>query len=105
MSREEDPLTSLLRAARPAPEPTRDAPPFGFETAVLSAWRASWRDPSPFQEFARALRFAAIVGCALALAGATWERRELARFADFTQPENNLADSAVALSLTHELSD
>ncbi|HEV3410170.1 MAG TPA: hypothetical protein VG095_07740 [Chthoniobacterales bacterium] len=100
MATNDSELDRLLRAAASA---KRDDPasevPFGFDTRVVAAWRASRADESPaVWEFTRLLKriaACAVIVAAVAGAGAVWQLQENEKIDAATGGAYAMADTLI----------
>jgi hypothetical protein len=94
-------LNRIFKISRRNPDPIPSELPFGLETAVLAHWRASSRGRANGGTV-RAMRWAALVACAVALLSAICQRDELAQFSRRSDPQTRIADSALAAGFDYE---
>ncbi len=93
-------LTRIYALARRAPAPESAEIPFGMETAVLAHWRAGVDRSSA--GLLRALRWAALAACMIALAAGAWQNDELSALGRSFDPTARVADSALVSGLDYE---
>jgi hypothetical protein len=94
-------IFSLSRSAPPPPPPPNEMP-FGLETAVLAHWREASARKDGSAGLLRAMRWAALTACAVALVAATLNKDELAAFQNRFDPETTVADSAISVGFDYE---
>jgi hypothetical protein len=91
-------LERLLRSAANAGEPSAPEAPYGFETRVVSLWRAGRAPPDDVADLTRFLRRTGVIALAvLALAGAA-AYQQFSDNAERAFPQDNeyaIADSAI----------
>lgn len=91
-------LDRLLRSAAKAGEPSAQEAPFGFETRVISSWRAGQAPPDDVADLTRFLRRTGVIALAvLALASAA-AYRQFSDNAERAFPQNNeyaIADAEI----------
>ena len=91
-------LDRLLRSAAKAEEPAAPEAPFGFETRVISLWRAGQTPPDDVADLTRFLRRTGVIAFAvLALASAA-AYQQFSDNAERTFPQNNeyaIADAEI----------
>src|SRR5437016_6755790 len=99
MKRIEQLLDHAFALARRARAPVPSEPPFGMETAVLAQWRSSRRSSKIDIGMLAVFRWAAILACVVALAGAAWKRDDIAQISQRLDPETRIVDSALLAGL------
>jgi hypothetical protein len=95
MNKPDQGLDRLLRSAAQVSEEVPDAPPFGFETRVVSLWRSG---ATPANGLGALLRKVAVVSAVVALvatAAAARELRQNRELGDSVTNEFAIADSAI----------
>jgi len=92
-------LDHAFALARRAGDPVPSEPPFGMETAVLAQWRSSRGSSKPDIGMLAVFRWAAILACVVALAGAAWKRDDIAQISQRLDPETRIVDSALLAGL------
>ena len=95
-------LSRIFSVARSAPTPEPNEMPFGLETAVLAHWREASAQRDGSAGLLRAMRWAALTACAVALLTATLKKDELAAFQNRFDPETRVADSAISAGFDYE---
>ena len=99
MKRIEHLLDHAFALARRAGDPVPSEPPFGMETAVLAQWRSSRGSSKIDIGILAVFRWAAILACVVALAGAAWKRDDIAQISQRLDPETRIVDSALLAGL------
>ena len=73
--------------------------PLGLETAVLAQWRSSRESSKVDIGMLAVFRWAAILACVVAVAGAAWKCEEIAQISQRLDPETRIVDSALLAGL------
>ena len=92
-------LDHAFALARRAHDPVPSEPPFGMETAVLAQWRSSRGSSKIDIGMLAVFRWAAILACVIAVAGAAWKCEEIAQISQRLDPETRIVDSALLAGL------
>ena len=96
-------LDRLLRAAAKAPEDPAPEAPFGFETRVVSFWRAGNASASDVVDLTRFLRRTGVIAFAVLALASVAAYRQFAEDAAFSAPQTNeyaIADSAIQMEFS-----
>jgi hypothetical protein len=99
MKETEQLLDHAFALARRAGDPVPLELPFGMETAVLAQWRSSRGSSKIDIAMLAVFRWAAILACAVAVAGAAWKCEEIAQISQRLDPETRIVDSALLAGL------
>jgi hypothetical protein len=92
-------LDHSFALARRAGDPVPSELPFGLETAVLAQWRSSRGSSKVDIGMLAVFRWAAILACVIAVAGAAWKCEEIAQISQRFDPETRIVDSALLAGL------
>jgi len=92
-------LDHAFALARRAGDPVPSELPFGMETAVLAQWRSSRESSKVDIGMLAVFRWAAILACVVAVAGAAWKCEEIAQISQRLDPETRIVDSALLAGL------
>jgi hypothetical protein len=92
-------LNRAFALARRARDPVSSELPFGMETAVLAQWRSSRASSKIDIGMVRVFRWAAILACAVAVAGGGWKREDIAQTWQRLDPETRIVNSALLAGL------
>jgi hypothetical protein len=99
MKRTEQLLDHAFALARRAHDPASSELPFGMETAVLAEWRSSRASSKIDIGMLPVFRWAAILACVVAVAGAVWQRADIAQISQRLDPETRIVDSVLLAGL------
>jgi hypothetical protein len=91
-------LDRLLRSAAKAEEPPVEGAPFGFQTRVISLWRASLAAPDDVADLTRFLRRTGVIAFAVLVLASAAAYRQFSDNAERAIPQNNeyaIADSEI----------
>jgi hypothetical protein len=99
MKEPEQLLDLVFALARRARAPIPSELPFGMETAILAEWRSSRASSRIDIGMLRVFRWAAILACVVAVAGATWKREDIAQISQHLDPETRIVNSALLTGL------
>ena len=92
-------LDHAFTLARRARGPVPSELPFGMETAVVAQWRSSHASSKIDIGMIRVFRWAAILACAVAMAGGVWNSEDIAQISLRLDPETRIVDSALLAGL------
>ena len=92
-------LDHAFALARRAGDTVPSELPFGLETAVLAQWRSSRGSSKVDIGMLAVFRWAAILACVVAVAGAAWKCEEIAQISQRLDPETRIVDSALLAGL------
>jgi len=95
-------LQRIFSLARHSPSAPESEMPLGLETAVLAHWREARAERPANSGLLPAMRWAAILSCAIALLAGLLQRDQLATLSQRDEPEVRLANSAVAVGFDYE---
>ena len=95
----EQSLDHAFALARRAGDPVPSELPFGLETAVLAQWRSSRGSSKVDIGMLAVFRWAAVLACVIAMAGAAWKCEEIAQISQRLDPETRIVDSALLAGL------
>lgn len=91
-------LDRLLRSAAKAEEVPAEEAPFGFETRVISRWRAGQAPPDEFADLTRFLRRTGVIALAVLVLASAAAYRQFSDNAERAFPQDNeyaIADSEI----------
>jgi hypothetical protein len=92
-------LDHAFALARRARDPVPSELPFGVETAVLAQWQSSRGSSKIDMGMLAVFRWAAILACVIAVAGAAWKYEDIAHISQRLDPETRIVDSALLAGL------
>ncbi len=92
-------LNEAFVLARRAHVPVPLELPFGMETAVLAQWKSSRASSKIDIGMLRVFRWAALMACVVAVAGAAWKSEDIAQISRRLDPEARIVDSALLAGL------
>jgi hypothetical protein len=95
-------LDRLLRSAAKAGEPPPEGPPFGFETRVISVWRAGQTPRDEIADLTRFLRRTGVIALAVLVLASAAAYQQFSDNAERAFPQDNeyaIADSEIQTEL------
>jgi hypothetical protein len=92
-------LDQVFSLARRARDPIPSELPFGMDTAVLAEWRSFLASSTSDIGMLRVFRWAAIMACVIAVAGATLKREDIEIISQHLDPETRIVNSALLAGL------
>ena len=96
-------LDRLLRSAAKAEPPSAEEAPFGFETRVISLWRAGQTPPDDVADLTRFLRRTGVIALAVLVLASAAAYQQFSDNAGRTFPQDNeyaIADAEIQTVLT-----